>query len=194
MHLLAVCNNMVNAMSGPYGCVVFSYHNIICYDYQVPYMTKTFIQFSLEYISSHCNAKGHYCQICILPISRIEGCEIRGGLIKYLMPIPFFAVTTVNMQASTSMWEMSSSVRKWYGSLVMALFRLVGSRDILNFNCPWMFLLSTRTKLLIHGVASVVGISTPACSILLISCWNASLRSIGIGLHGVCLGVTFGSM
>ena len=31
-------------------------------------------------------------------------------------------------------------------SLVTALFRLVGSRQILNFNCPWLSLLSTRTK------------------------------------------------
>ena len=69
-----------------------SYHNIICYDYQTPYMTKTFVQFSLEYVTSHCNTEGHYGKSVSAYIS-IEGCEIGGGLIEFLMPILFFAVT-----------------------------------------------------------------------------------------------------
>ena len=76
---------------------------------------------------------------------------------------------------------MSSGVLKWYDSLITALFKLVGSRQILNLTCPWLSLFSTRTKLLIHSVASVTGSRTPACSIWLISFWNASLRWIGMG-------------
>ena len=38
------------------------------------------------------------------------------------------------------------------------------------------------------GVASCTGTSTPACSILFISCWNMPYRCMGIGQHGVCLG------
>ena len=106
---------------------------------------------------------------------------------------PFLQSHTVSMQASASMWEMSSGVQKWYGSLITALFKLVGSRQILNLTCPWLSLFSTRTKLLIHSVASVTGSKTLACSIWLISFWNVSFRWIGMGLHGVCFGVTFGS-
>ena len=81
---------------------------------------------------------------------------------------------------------MSSGVRKWYCSLMTALFKLVGSRQILNLTCPWLSLFSTRMKLLIHGVALFTGSRTPACSIWLISFLNASFRWIGMGLHGVC--------
>ena len=99
----------------------------------------------------------------------------------------------VSMQASASMWKMSSSVQKWYGSLVTTLFKLVGSRQIRSFPWPWLSVLLTRTKLFIHGMACATGTMIPACNILLIFCWNASFRWIGIGLHGVCLGVTPGS-
>ena len=88
---------------------------------------------------------------------------------------------------------MSLGVQKWYGSLMTALFKLVGTRQIFNLTCLWVVSLSMRTKLLIHGVASFTGSRTPACSIWLISLWNASLRWIGMGLHRVCFGVTVGS-
>ena len=87
---------------------------------------------------------------------------------------------------------MSSGVRKWYGSLMTASFKLVGSRQILNLTCPWLSLFSTRTKLLIHGMALFTGSRTPACNIWLISFLNTSLRWISMGLHGVCFGVIVG--
>ena len=64
---------------------------------------------------------------------------------------------------------MSSGVQKWYGSLMTALFKLVGSGQILNLICPWLSLFSMRMKLLIHGVALFTGSRTPACNIWLIS-------------------------
>ena len=63
---------------------------------------------------------------------------------------------------------MLLGVLKWYGSLVTVLFKLVGSRHILNLTCLWLSLFSTRTKLLIHGVASFTGSRRLACSIWLI--------------------------
>ena len=89
---------------------------------------------------------------------------------------------------------MSSGVLKWYGSLMIALFRLVGFKQMCSFRLPNLSLLSTSTKLLIQGVASCTGLSTPACSILSTSCLNASLRWTGIRQQGVCLGVTLGSI
>ena len=106
---------------------------------------------------------------------------------------PFFQSHIVSMQASVKRWVISWGVWKWYGSLMTALFKLVGSRQILSLTCPWLSLFSTRTKLLIHHVALFTGSRTLACSIWLISFWNASLRWIGMGLHGVCFSVTVGS-
>ena len=42
--------------------IVFSsnYHDVICYYYQVFYVTKTFIQLVLEHVPCHCDTKGHY--------------------------------------------------------------------------------------------------------------------------------------
>ena len=70
------------------------------------------------------------------------------------------------MQASASKCAISSGVLKWYGSLVIALFRLVGSKQMHSFKLPDLSLLSTSTKLLIQGVASWTSLRTPACSIL----------------------------
>ena len=98
------------------------------------------------------------------------------------------------MQASGSKWAMSLGIVKWYGFLVIALFRLVGSKQMCSFRLPSFSLLSTSTKLFIQGVASWTGLSTPACGILSTSCLNASLRWTGIEQQGVCLGVTVGSI
>ena len=70
----------------------------------------------------------------------------------------------------------ASGVLKWYGSLTITLFRYVGSKQILSFRLPDLSLPSTSTKLLIHGVASCSGFSTPTCNILLTSCLKASFR------------------
>ena len=58
---------------------------------------------------------------------------------------------------------------------------------------PSLSLLSTKMKLLIQGVASCTGTSTPACGILFISCWNWSFRCMGIDQQDVCLGGMLGS-
>ena len=96
------------------------------------------------------------------------------------------------MQAYASKWAISSGVLKWYGSLIIALFRVVGSKQMHSLKLPDLSLLSTSTKLLIQGVASWTGLSTAACSMLSTSCLNVSLRWTGIGWQGVCLGVTLG--
>ena len=80
-----------------------------------------------------------------------------------------------------------------YGFLMIILFRLIGSKQMHSFKLPDLFLPSTSTKLLIQCVPSCTGLSTPSCNILSTSCLNASLRWIGIGWQGVCLGVTLGS-
>ena len=89
---------------------------------------------------------------------------------------------------------MSSGILKWHGSLIIALFRFVGSKQMHGFKLPDLSLLSTNTKLLIQGVASWTGLRTPACSIISTSCLNPYLRWTGIGQQGVCLRVTLGSI
>ena len=88
---------------------------------------------------------------------------------------------------------MSSGVLKWYGSLMIALFKFVGSKQILILWFPDLSFDSTNTKLLIHEVASGTGFSTPACNILPISFLNASFRCISTGLQGVYFGWMLGS-
>ena len=85
------------------------------------------------------------------------------------------------MHASAIKWAMSYGVVKWYGSLTIALFKFVGSKQILSLRLSDLSLPSTRTKLLIYGVASCTGLSTPDCNILLTSCQKASFRWTGIG-------------
>ena len=75
----------------------------------------------------------------------------------------------------------------------MALFKLVGSKQILSLWVLDLSFDSTNTKLLIQGVASVTGFNTLVCSILSISCLNVSFRCMGTGLQCVCFGCTQGS-
>ena len=127
-----------------------------------------------------------------LPISVLNVVRYEEASSSVWCQYPFLQSHTVSMQASARRWEMSSGVLKWYGSLITALCKLVGSRHILNLTCLWLSLFSTRTKLLIHSVTSFTGSRTLACSIWLISFWNASLMWIGMGLHGVRFGMTLG--
>ena len=76
---------------------------------------------------------------------------------------------------------------------MIALFRLVGSKNICNFKLPNLSLLFTRTKLFIHGVASCIGLRMLAFSILSISCLKFSFRWTATGQQGVCLGGMLGS-
>ena len=84
---------------------------------------------------------------------------------------------------------MSSGILKWYGSPIITLLRLVGSKQMPNFRS----LLSTKTKLFMQGVASFTGFNTPTCSVLSISYLKFSLRWTGIGQQGVCLCGMLGS-
>ena len=76
--------------------------------------------------------------------------------------ILFLQLHTVIMHASASKWTMSSGILKWYGSLMIALFRLVGSKQMCSFKLPDLSLPSTSTKLLIQGVTSCTSLSTSA--------------------------------
>ena len=129
-----------------------------------------------------------------LPISVLKVVKNDEASSSFWWQYPFLQSQTVIIQASASKWAMSSGVLKWYGSLMIALFRFVGSKQMCSFKLPSLFLLYTSTKLLIQGVASCTGLSTPVSSILSTSCLNASLRWTGIGWQGVCLGVTLGSI
>ena len=70
------------------------------------------------------------------------------------------------MQASASKSAMFSGILKWYGSLMIALFRLIGSKQIHSFKLPDLSLAYTSRKLMIQGDASCTSLSTPACNIL----------------------------
>ena len=89
---------------------------------------------------------------------------------------PFLQTQTFIIHASAIKWTLSFGVLKWHHSLTIALFEFVGSKQTLSFRLPDLSLPSTRTKLLIHGVASCTGLSTLACSILFISGWKAYFR------------------
>ena len=101
---------------------------------------------------------------------------------------PFLQSPTAMKWASTRKCAKSPGVLKWYVSWPIALFKLVGSKQILSLSLPSLSLLSTGKKLFIHGDAWCTGFRILHCSILLISCLNCSLRWIGTSLHGVCLG------
>ena len=95
--------------------------------------------------------------------------------------------------APDSLSAMSSRLWKQYGSWIMALFGLVGSTQKQSFGFPVFCLChSTKMKLLIHGVAFLTGLITPAVSIFSISCLKVCLRWTCMGLQAVCLGVMDG--
>ena len=129
-----------------------------------------------------------------LPILVLKVVKNNEASSSFWCQYPLLQSHTVIMQASSSKWAMSSGILKWYGSLMIALFRLVGSKQMHSFKLPDLSLSSTSTKLLIQGVASCTGLSTPVCNILSTSCLNTFLRWTGIGQQGDCLGVTLGSI
>ena len=154
---------------------VISNHNHIL---QVP---KALLQLVLKNISCHCHSKGTTGYLN-LQGSSVKSCKKGWSFIKFLVPITFLAITH---RHNTDICKQMSKVLqclKWYGSLAITLFKLVGSKQILKFKFPILFFLSTITKLLIHGVASCTGFRTPTLSILSISCWKASFKCTGIGL------------
>ena len=59
---------------------------------------------------------------------------------------PFLQSQTVITHASASKWAMSSGVLKWYGSLMVALFKFVGSKQILSFKLPDLSLSFYKNK------------------------------------------------
>ena len=85
--------------------------------------------------------------------------------------------------ALDSLCAMSLGVWKQYGLWIMALFRLVGSKQMQSFGFPVLLSCdSTKMELLIHGVTSWTGLVTPAVSIFSISCLKVCLRWTGMGL------------
>ena len=58
-----------------------------------------------------------------------------------------------------------------YGSWMIALFKLVGSKQIQGLGLPVLLSVdSTKMKLFIHRVASWTGLMTPTASIFSVSC------------------------
>ena len=168
-------------------------HNVISYYHHIRQEPKELVQLVLNNISCHCWSKRHY-SIPKSPKLDVESCKERWSFIKLLVPITFLTVThRVIIQASACTWAMSSSVLKWYGSLTITMFRLVGSKQIQSLKLPNLSFPSTSTKLLIQGVYSCTGFRTPALSILSMSCQKAPFKCTRIGLQGVCLGVIFWS-
>ena len=67
--------------------------------------------------------------------------------------------------APASLCTMSSGVQKQYGSWMIALFKLVWSKQIQSLSLPLLLSVdSTKTKLFIHGVASWTGLMTQVAS------------------------------
>ena len=75
----------------------------------------------------------------------------------------------------------------WLPHDYFVLFKFVGSNQILSFRLPDLSLPSTSTKLLIQGVASQMVFSTPACSILSISCLKIFVGGQDFGDKGFAL-------
>ena len=76
-----------------------------------------------------------------------------------------------------SLCAMSSGVRKQYGSQMIALFKLVRSKQIQSFGLPLLLSVdSTKAKLFIHGDASWTGLMTLAASIFSISCQKVCFK------------------
>ena len=79
--------------------------------------------------------------------------------------------------APASLCAMSSGVWKQYGSQMIALFKLVGSKQIQSFSLPLLLSVdSTKMKLFIHGVASWTGLMTLAASIFSVSCQKVCFK------------------
>ena len=73
--------------------------------------------------------------------------------------------------APASLCAISSGAQKQYGSRMIALFKLVRSKQIQSLGLPLLLSVdSTKMKLFIHGVASWTGLMTLAVSIFSISC------------------------
>ena len=118
--------------------------------------------------------------------------QVWWSFVKLLMTVSFYTDTDshnvgICIQMGNVHW-----VLKWYCSLTKTLFKFVGSKPIPSLRLPGLSLPSTRTKLVIHGVACCTGLSTPACNILLTSGWTASFRWTGIGWQAVCFSGTTG--
>ena len=88
--------------------------------------------------------------------------------------------------APDSLCPVSSGVQKQCGSWMLALLRLVWSRQMCSLDFPVLLsFVSTNMKTLMHGIASWTGLIPQALSILLISYLKVSLRYTSIGLQGV---------
>ena len=75
---------------------------------------------------------------------------------------PLEQLSTVMTVAPDSLCAMSSGVWKQYGSWMIALLWLAGSKQIWSFGLPVLLSVdSTKMKLFIHGVASWTGLMTP---------------------------------
>ena len=167
-------------------------HDVISYDNYILDVTKTLVQLALENITCQSGTKWYYSKPKSPKLS-VENVRNEEASSSSWCQYPFLQLQAVIMYVSVSKWAISSLVLKWYGSLTIALFKFVGFKQILSLRLPDLSMPSTRTKLVIHGVASCTGFSTPTCNILSTSCLKASFSWTGIGWQGVCFGVTLGS-
>ena len=150
-------------------CFLAHNHNVMSYDNHILYLSKTLVQLALKTSPATVMPNGITVYLN-LPSSVLKVVRNEEASSSCWCQYPILQSQTIIMHVSASKWAMSSRVLKWYSSLTIALFTFVGSKHILSYKLPDLSLPSTRTKLLIHGVASCKDFSTPACNILLSSC------------------------
>ena len=105
------------------------------------------------------------------------------------MPVSFGAVEYCDNSCTSQLVCNIFRVQKQYSSRMIALFKLVRSKQIRSLGLPLLLSVdATKIKLFIHGVASWTGLMTPA-SIFSMSWQKVCFKWTGMGLQGVCLGV-----
>ena len=126
-----------------------------------------------------------YLPKCVLNVVKSDAAFVRYILKNALLPS-----TLENLVAPVRTWAISSRVGALWFSLIMALFRSFGSRQILSL--PFAFL--GYVNELTHGVGSVCLVIIPCQTISASSFSSSALCSMGT-LHLLCwTGRTVGSV
>ena len=147
LHFLAVSSKVVNATSWSlWFCSLPTIIRSSAMPITCLILPKHWSSLHWKNLTSYSSSKWHDSVPESANLS-IKGSQEWWSFIKLLMPaFPFYKCIQVMMHASSSKWAISSGVLKWYGSLVIALFRLVGSKWMYSFKLPNFSLLSTSAN------------------------------------------------
>ena len=129
LHFLAVSSKVVNTTFIISMILLLAYnHDVICNDSHLFNQLKALIKLVLKYIPSNSSTKW-YDSVPKSTNLSIEGGQEWWSFIMFWCQYPFLQSHAVIMQASASKWAMFSGILKWYGSLIIVLFRFVGSKQ-----------------------------------------------------------------